>query len=187
MLKLGKKIAGLAVGGMLLAGSIAGVALADSNTESTPDQSKDQFYQEFISDFAANLGVSADQVTAALEATKKQMVQEAVQQGKITQTQADEILAQKGFGFGFGMGDHRQNRGDITQNAGFLNDAAGVLGISADELKSELQSGKKLDQIITDHGMTMDQFRQKMPKPQRPLMNDKGGNNTDASAGTTSN
>ncbi|WP_073237044.1 Fis family transcriptional regulator [Desulforamulus putei] len=168
MLKLGKKISSLAIGGMLLAGSVAGVAFADANTQSTPDQSRDQFYQEFISDFAKNLGVSEDQVTAALEATKKQMVQEAVQQGKMTQTQADEILAQKGFGFGFGMGGPRHGRGDITQDTNFLNDAAGALGITPDALKSELQSGKKLDQIVTEHGMTMEQFRQKMPKPQQP-------------------
>lgn len=172
MLKLGKKLTGLALGGMLLAGSVAGVALADSSSkaQSTPDQQKDQYYQEFVSDFATNLGVSEDQVTAALEATKKQMVQEAVQQGKITQTQADKVLSQKGFGFGlgFGMGGPKHERGDITQNTQFLSDAASALGITADALKSELQSGKKLDQIITDHGMTMDQFRQKMPKPQQP-------------------
>jgi len=171
VLKLGKKITGLAVGGMLLAGSIAGVAFADSNTQSIPDQSKNQFYQEFISDFATNLGVSEDRVTAALEATKKQMVQEAVQQGKITQAQADEILAQKGFGFEFGMGGPRHDRGDITQDTNFLNDAASALGMTVDALKFELQSGKKLDQIIADHGMTMEQFRQKMPRPQQPPMN----------------
>lgn len=60
---------------------------------------------------------------------------------------------------------------DITQDTTFLNDAASILGITADTLKSELQSGKTLDQIIADHGMTMDQFRQKMPKPQQPPKN----------------
>ncbi|CCO08155.1 Fis family transcriptional regulator [Desulforamulus hydrothermalis] len=171
MFKLGKKITGLAVGGMLLAGAVTGVAFADSNAKTTPEQSREQFYQEFIADFAQNLGVSEDKVTAALEATKKQMIQEAVQQGKITQEQANVMLSQKGFGFGFHFGGPRHDKGDLTQNDNFLKDAAGVLGITADQLKSELQAGKKLQQIITDHGLTMEQFRQKMPKPQRPPVN----------------
>ncbi|ABO48870.1 transcriptional regulator, Fis family [Desulforamulus reducens MI-1] len=167
MLKISKKIVGLAIGGMFLAGSIAGNAFADSDTKNELDQKREQYYQKFVADFATNLGVSQDQVTAALKATKKQMVQAEVQQGKITQAQADKILEQKeiGFSFGFGMGGPRHDRGDLTQNTNFLNDAASALGITADELKSELQSGKKLDQVITDQGMTMEQFRQKMPQP----------------------
>jgi len=190
MFKLGKKITGFAIGGMLLAGSIAGVAFADANTQSTPAQFKNQYYQEFLSDFAKNLGVSQDQVTAALEATKKQMLQEAVQQGKITQEQADKMSAAKGFGFFMGGFHHdRKYKGDITKNTNSLNNAAGILGITADELKLELQSGKKLDQIITDHGMTMDQFRQKMPHPQKKfhMKKEAPANNADATTGETSN
>ncbi len=165
MKKLGKKITGLALGGMLLAGSITGYAFADLSTQSTQTQPKNDYYQEFVSDFATNLGVSQDQVTAALEATKKQMLQEAVQQGKITQDQVDKISSNKGFVFGMPSFKHG-DRGDITQNPQYLNDAATALGMTADELKSELQSGKTMDQIVTAQGMTMDQFRQKMPQRQ---------------------
>ncbi|WP_273484352.1 Fis family transcriptional regulator [Desulforamulus ruminis] len=56
---------------------------------------------------------------------------------------------------------------DLTQDTTFLTNAASALGITADELKSAFESGKKLDQIITDQGMTMEQFRQKMPEPQQ--------------------
>lgn len=42
----------------------------------------------------------------------------------------------------------------------FLNDAAKVLGLTADELRTELESGKDLEQIITDKGLTMDDFQQ---------------------------
>lgn len=173
-MKLGKKIAGLAVGGALLAGSIAGVAFAGSDTQCSPEQRREQFYQEFVSDFAANLGVSEDKVTAALEATKKQIVQEAVQQGRLTQDQADKILSKKGPGFGFGRfgfgkGGRLHGRQGIVQNTEFLDSAAGVLGMTAEELKSELQSGKRLGQVVDEHGMTMKEFRQKMPKPQRPV------------------
>ncbi|AEG61205.1 hypothetical protein [Desulforamulus ruminis] len=177
MFKLGKKMTGLALGGMLLAGSIAGSAFADTNAQGTPDQSRDEYYKEFISEFAANLGVGEDQVTAALEATKEQMVQEQLEQGKITQEQADKILAQEGFGFGLGMGRPAgpggEGKGDMTQNTNFLNEAAAALGMTTDELKAEMESGKTLDEIATEKGITMDQLRQKMPKPQAPTMKDK--------------
>ncbi|MCG9968242.1 hypothetical protein L9W92_09275 [Pelotomaculum terephthalicicum JT] len=44
----------------------------------------------------------------------------------------------------------------------FLTDAASVLGLSYDELLSELESGKDLDTIVTDQGLSVDEFREKM-------------------------
>lgn len=157
------KIAGLIVGGMLLVGSISGAAFAaTSNSQPTVDQ-PDKAALEFVSRFATNLGVSQDKVTAALDATKKQVLQQAVQQGQITQAEADKIAAEKD-NFGFEIGDSHHE--DLTKNVTFLNNAAKVLGETPDQLKSELLSGKKLSQIVTDHKMTMAQFRQKMPQDQ---------------------
>ncbi len=106
MLKPGKKVTGIILVGLLLAMSVIGGAFADSDTQSPPSPPPDQSkcYQEFIAEFAANLGISEDQVKAAIEATKAQIVQEEVTQGKITQEQADKILAEEGMGFLFGMG-----------------------------------------------------------------------------------
>ncbi len=106
MLKPSKKIAGIVIGGMLLTTSMIGGAFADTDTQSppSPPQDQSQYYQEFITDFAVNLGVSEDQVTAAIEAIKEEIVQERLEQGEITQEQADMILAEEGMGFLFGMG-----------------------------------------------------------------------------------
>lgn len=181
MIKLGKKITGLALGSMLLAGSMVGTAFADSTTsttQATTDQTGNQYYQEFISDFASNLGVTEDQVTAALTATKKELAAAAVQQGTMTQAQADQMINQQGFGFLMGGPGGGQGHGDLTQNTTFLTDAASVLGITADQLKADLQAGQTLEDIVTAQGLTMDQFRAKMPQPQQ-----QAGNN----AGTTTN
>lgn len=43
-----------------------------------------------------------------------------------------------------------------------LNDAASLLDMTSDKLKTEMQSGKTMEQIVTEHGMTMDQFDEKM-------------------------
>lgn len=44
----------------------------------------------------------------------------------------------------------------------FLTDAASVLNLSYDDLKSELDSGKDLDTIVTEQGLTVDDFHKKM-------------------------
>ena len=86
----------------ILAGAVTGAAFAGTY-QSNNSQAADAFYQSFVSKLAANLGVSQDKLTAALDVTKKQMLDEAVQQGKITREQADKMALQKGFGFlGFG-------------------------------------------------------------------------------------
>ncbi|OPX84542.1 MAG: hypothetical protein A4E52_01729 [Pelotomaculum sp. PtaB.Bin013] len=42
------------------------------------------------------------------------------------------------------------------------NDAASLLDMTSDKLKTEMQSGKSMEQIVSEHGMTMDQFDEKM-------------------------
>jgi len=147
---------------VVFAGAVAGVAFA--NSDQSQNAVLDNLYQNFVSKLAANLGVDQDKVTAALDATKKQMLDEAVQQGKLTQEQADKIASSKGFGFGmFGFCHGKED----FKGKGFwgrgpkLEDAASILGMTVDQLKTELQS-KKMNQIITEKGMTMDQFHQKM-------------------------
>ncbi|MDF9409437.1 Fis family transcriptional regulator [Pelotomaculum isophthalicicum JI] len=154
--------------------AVAGMSFASSDQSNTTTVCAD-LYQSFVSKLAANLGISQDQVTTALDNTKKQMLDEAVQQGKITQEQADKISAKTNGGFcgGFGflngkLREHGKSAVDGSKGKGFgkqsrnLDGMVSVLGMTADEIKTEMQSGKTIDQIITEHGMTMDQFREKM-------------------------
>ncbi|MFZ5632508.1 MAG: DUF2680 domain-containing protein [Bacillota bacterium] len=140
-----------------MAVAVAGVAFAGSNPQDSKD--KVNYYQDFIAKFAANLGVDQDKVTAALEETKKQMLDEAVQQGRMTQEQADKIAARKSGNFGWFGGIHGKNN-DRGRYMG--KDAEKILGITPDQLKEELKSGKTWQQILSDHGLTIEQFQQKM-------------------------
>ncbi len=143
------------------AGSVA-LAGSDQPSSSPPYQ----YFQNFVSKLAANLGVDEGTLNAALETTKKQMLDEAVQEGRITREQADKIAARKGFGFlmgGFGP----KHGGHNGKGAGFgwgrnADEIAGILGITADELKAELDSGKNLQEIVTSRGLTWEEFCQKM-------------------------
>ncbi|MCL6634629.1 MAG: YckD family protein [Peptococcaceae bacterium] len=149
---------------VVLAGAVAGVAHAQSGQPQGDVWGN--LYQNFVSKLAANLGVDQNKVTAALDATRKQMLDEAVQEGKLTQEQADKIASGKDLGFGM-FGFH-PGRGHGFMGEGFkgrgpkLDDAAAVLGITVDQLQGELQSGKNMEQIVTGYGMTMEQFQQKM-------------------------
>ncbi|MCL5058419.1 MAG: YckD family protein [Actinobacteria bacterium] len=152
------RLGGVLLAAVILAGSLTGMAFANTDQTGKPDFTA--MYQSFISKFAANLGVSEDQVTAAMDATQKQMVDEAVQQGKLTQEQADKIQSTNFCfpGFGFGRGGDDSFKGPGRK----LDSMATALGITTDQLNTELEAGKKIEDIAADQSMTMDQFNQKM-------------------------
>jgi hypothetical protein len=50
----------------------------------------------------------------------------------------------------------------MSFKGGRLDGTASILGITVDQLQAELKSGKKLSQILTEHGLTQEQFNQKM-------------------------
>ena len=117
---------------LLLTGAIAGTAFAQS--ESDDDSSS---VSRFVEILAGKLGIDEDQVQTAVEETKAELQAERkaaweqqlrdklaamVEEGKITQEQADEYLdwrlnppelAQGRFGkkFAFGKGHHRGKKG----------------------------------------------------------------------------
>jgi len=164
------RIGSIIVMALLLVGAISFTAFAQTSSNEGGDKFNEA-YQTFVSKLATNLGMDQDKVKSALEATQKQMLDEAVKQGKFTQAQADKIGQKKnGFGFGpRGFGE-RGFRGHGFGKRGFGHNPdaiASILGITSDQLKKEIDSGKKLDQIITGHGMTMEQFKQKMLDSQK--------------------
>jgi hypothetical protein len=161
------RIGSIVVLALLLVGtaSFAAWAQNDSNENAgkfNADQLKEA-YQEFVSKLADNLGVDEDEVQSALEATKEQMLDEAVQQGILTQEQADKIAEnENGFGFGFGFGSGPRAGGGGPGFGHNIDAIAGILDRTADELKTEMEAGKKLDQIVTESGLTMEQFQEKL-------------------------
>lgn len=160
-MKNGKwRVGGFLLALVLLVGAVTGTAFATSDNQS--DSSTATLYQDFVAKLAANLGLDQDQVTAALDTTKQQMLDEAVQQGKITQEQADKMAAREDGGFcGFGFNGDKMGHKDGLGGRN-LDGMASILGITSDELKAELESGKTMQDIVTEHGLTMDEVSQKM-------------------------
>lgn len=156
-----KRLIGALVLALILAVTIAGVAMATPDPQSQP--AKAGLYQDFIAKLASNLGVDQDKVTSALEATKKQMLDEAVQNGRLTQQQADQMAAHLGGDMGWLAGhmhDKKQKFGEGRGNNS--GDLAKAIGITEDQLKSEFDSGKKLSDILAEKGLDVEQLHQKI-------------------------
>jgi hypothetical protein len=111
--------------------------------------------QYFPNQFLAQaLGITEQQLQAAQQAAYKDAVQEALDQGLITQKQADQ-LSQDTNGFGRGLERF------LSPDSGIDMDAllAKELGITTEKLQTARQEAEKLEiqQQVTDGKITQDQ------------------------------
>ncbi|MCL6635506.1 MAG: YckD family protein [Peptococcaceae bacterium] len=144
---------------VLVFGALAGIAAADPAGNPA---GQGNLYQSFLAKLAANLGLDQGKVEDALKATKQQMLDEAVQQGRLTQEQAARIAERTGDrsawpAFWGGLKDRMKHPGGRN-----LDGAAQVLGMTVDELKAELKSGKKMPQILEEKGISAADFAARM-------------------------
>lgn len=147
----------LALAALALVGLFAGAALAQTTTA---QNNAPPFLQTFLDKFASILGIDKDKVIEAAKEAGKQTVDEALQQGKITQEQADAMKARIEEGRflpGPFMGPKPHGFGGPR-----LERVAQALGMTADELKAELDKGKSISDIAKEKGLTEEQLRQKV-------------------------
>lgn len=116
----------------------------------------------FIANVAKRLGVTTTALEEALKGARIDQVDEALNNGKITQEQADaakeRIESGEGRGFGFrpGPGHHGFGHHGFGHRGMGLDAAAAYLGLTADELRTELRSGKSLATIAGEQGKSVD-------------------------------
>jgi len=109
---------------------------------------------------AAALGITEEELQAAQQEAMKAEIQDAVEQGLITQEQADEMLENgRGFhGFGFGKrGDNGENTSEEpTDPDSYLAEA---LGITVEELKAAREEARQamLEEAIANGEITQEQ------------------------------
>ena len=135
--------------------AVAGGGAAIAATELSPKQES----QTILNDAASELGVSPSELSAALKSALEKRVDAAVAAGLISKTQGDEMKQRVESGdfplFGFGPGPgpggfehHEMFRG--------LDTAAAYLGISDDELQTQLEDGKSLADVAKANGKSVD-------------------------------
>lgn len=148
-----KTVTGLGAALALVGGGVGGAIAATSDTTPQAEQAA------FLSDAANRLGVQESQLENALEQAAIDRVDAAVADGRLTQAEGDAIKARiqsgdLGPGFGFGFAGPKMM-------VGFgLEAAATYLGLTRDQLRTELESGKSLAQIATAEGKSVDGLKQ---------------------------
>lgn len=126
------------------------------------------YWDVFVKSFAAHLGVDTSKLDSAFTAAMNDAIDQALKDGKITQAQADQLKSRvsgglsslNGFGpfgrggfFGFG------GRGFFRANIG-LAEFAKALGISQQELMSQLQTGKSIADVAKAQNKDINQVKQ---------------------------
>jgi predicted DNA-binding protein YlxM (UPF0122 family) len=124
-----------------------------------------------LGEVAEAQGVDTQAIVDAVHAQVQEMLQEAVESGRLTQDQADRILERLeefdgesllGLGMPFGPGSGM--RGDFGIGRGWwgLDAAAEVLGMDTDDLMAELRDGKTLAEIAEEKGVDLQAVKDAM-------------------------
>lgn len=132
-----------------------------------PDmQQRQQQQQAYQSALAGRLGISVDQLNAAMKQARIDMINQAVQAGKLTQDQANRMIQAIQTGQRPQMGPRQNGQGQrgpggpgAMRGGGQL---ASILGLTPEQLRAEFQAGKSIAQIGQDKGISRDALKQKI-------------------------
>jgi hypothetical protein len=149
------KLAAGAVAALVLAGG--GVAVG-ANTFGSPKEES----QAVIDDAAKQLGIAPSKLSDALKTALANRVNAAVKAGRLSKTEGDALKARiESAGVPLFPAGPRPPHG-FRDHDGFrhhgpnLDAAATYLGLTEEQLRTELESGKTLAQVATAHGKTAD-------------------------------
>jgi hypothetical protein len=169
-----RRIAALALSGALLAGGTTAAIAAV--TKDDPDKSE----QAILADAAKRLNVTPEKLRDALSAAQDAQLDEAVKAGKLTQKQADLIkehrnkaglvlgnklfMGRPGMELPFGPGEKPSLRGGHVFGphrllGGVFPDIAKAIGITGQQLRDGLRSGKSIADLAKAQGKSLDDVR----------------------------
>jgi uncharacterized protein YidB (DUF937 family) len=141
-------VAGLGLGAVALGGAVTSAQEGDGPVGS------------LLARVAEKLGISEEELSDAFTEARIDMVDEAVEEGSLTEEEAAEIRERIEAGEGRFPGPQHRPRPEVCQRAGhFVIDAAvEVLGVEKGQLVSELAQDKTLAQVAEEQGMTVEEF-----------------------------
>jgi hypothetical protein len=156
MRRLTSKKALAATAAVLAVGGGAGAAIAASQGNSASPSA-------FFDAVAKHLGISSDELRDATKAAAIDQVNAALEDGRITKAQADELKAriESGdfplfFGPGFPGGFH----GHLHGPGEHLSAAASYLGLTEDQLIERLNDGRSLADLARAEDKSVDGLKQ---------------------------
>jgi len=89
-------IGAILLAAVVFAGALAGVAFAGS--DQPQDTALDGICQSFVAKLAANLGIEQDKIIAALDATKKQMLEKRLSRANLPRSRLTKLPIAKVLG-----------------------------------------------------------------------------------------
>jgi polyhydroxyalkanoate synthesis regulator phasin len=169
-----QKIAAGAVA--LVAVSGAGAAVAATQLRSPEEESR-----AVVNDAARELGVTPERLSNALKTAMKNRIDEAVEDGRLTQEQGNELkraideeevpMLGPRFGFRGGPGFHEKRHFGPHLFAQ-LDVAAEYLGMTEAALREALEDGKTLAQVARDRNKPVDGLIDALVAEKRERIND---------------
>jgi hypothetical protein len=133
------------------------------------EQQRQQQQQAFLNSVASHLGVSPDALKNAMMQARIDQINQAVKDGKIDQDRANRMIQaiQSGQGMmhpGGPAGQGEQGRPDM-RGGGML--AASALGLTPEQLRTEMQGGQSLAQVAQAHNVSRDDLKTKLITAQK--------------------
>jgi polyhydroxyalkanoate synthesis regulator phasin len=162
------KIVGIATLVAVIGAAALGVAVyAQEPDPDTPLGRMADYFEQVRDLIASKLGVDRATLDAVEKEAHEEVIGQAVEDGVLTQDQADRMLSRLEDGFGFGrMGRLGGPRGGRMGGFGFKGCLPGnydwlaeQLGMTSDELQAELEAGKTIAELAEEKGVDLDAAR----------------------------
>ena len=140
----------------LAAGGAVGGALAASGTFDPKAER-----QAFLNDAAGRLGVTSSKLEDALKQAAIDRVDAALAAGRITKDEADAMKAAIDSGaLPLGAGPGFEMHGGVHGLRGILDASAAYLGVTTEQLRTQLDSGKSLADVAKAQNKSVDGLKQ---------------------------
>ena len=145
---------------LLILGAVAAlavglVAVAGAGAQEGPAGGR---VGDFVTRLADRLGISEDELTAAVKDVEIDMVNQAVEDGRLTEQQGADMIDKIENGPVHFPGNGRPGPRPCRAQAFVVEAAAEVLDLENDELKAKLEEGMSLAEIAEEQGMTVEDF-----------------------------
>ena len=144
-------------------------------------QERGQMHQAYLDALAGRLGLTTEQLNAAMKQARIDLINQAVAEGRLDQERANRIIQAIQSGQGPGgpgtgqpgqragqrgqQGPGQGQRGPATPGPGQA--VADLLGMTPQQLRMEFQSGKSLAQIAEAKGVSRDTLKAKILETQK--------------------
>ncbi len=164
-------VATIGVGAYAVKTVLAQTAPTQTPNAQSPSSTASQYENLFLQNLAQQLGTTVDKLKAAITSAAGSVIDQAQKDGKITQSQADQLKQKvangnfpgpffggKGFHGGFGFEGH-MGKGMFGAS---VQDFATALGMTPQDLMTELQSGKSIADVATEKKVDLQQVTSKV-------------------------